>query len=183
MGAVNENLQRRLLGPGPQNLPQPAGPRPQSMPRPVGPELPNLPQPAGPELPNVQRPVGPGPLRLLFEGTAGLPLLAIVDGEIDYANAFSMQIRIAAACRERQAHGLIADISRVEFMASCGFGAILNLQREYACRRGGLVLCGACAAVRRALALTGIDRRVILAESVAQAERLLLYTAAGADIS
>jgi anti-sigma B factor antagonist len=182
MGAVNENLQRPV-GPEPQSLPQPARPEPQSLPQPARPESQNLLQPARPEHPPVQRPVGPGPLRLLFEGTAGLPLLVIVDGEIDYANAFSMQIRIAAACRGQQARGLIMDISRVEFMASCGLGAILNLQREYACRRGGLVLCGARAAVRRALALTGLDRRVVLAETIAQAERLLLFTAAGADIS
>jgi anti-sigma B factor antagonist len=132
---------------------------------------------------NLQQSVDPTALHLHFEGGAGMPLLATVGGEVDYANAFSLQVRIAAACRQRRARGLILDVTGVEFMASCGFGAILNLQRELACKRGGLVLAGASAAVRKALALTGLDRRLILAESAAQAETLLLRSAAGADIS
>jgi anti-anti-sigma factor len=132
---------------------------------------------------SLQRPTGPAPLRLRFAGGEGTPLLASVHGEVDYANAFSMQVRIAAACRRREARGLILDVRCVEFMASCGFGAILNLQRELACRRGGLVLCGAGGALRKALALTGLDRRLILAETPAEAETLLLYSAAGADVS
>jgi anti-anti-sigma factor len=132
---------------------------------------------------NLQRRRGPTSLRLQFEGGGGGPLLAIVVGEVDYANAFSMQVRIAAACRRRRARGLILDVAGVELMASCGLGAILNLQRELACRRGGLVLCGPHGAVRRALALTGLDRRVILAGTREQAERLLLCSAAGGDVS
>jgi anti-anti-sigma factor len=130
-----------------------------------------------------QPPIGPGPLRLRFAGGEGMPLLASVHGEVDYANAFSMQVRIAAACRQRQARGLILDLRGVEFMASCGFGAVLNLQRELTCRRGGLVLCGPSATVRKALALTGLDRRLILADSPAEAETMLLHSAAGADVS
>ncbi|HVR05872.1 MAG TPA: STAS domain-containing protein [Solirubrobacteraceae bacterium] len=131
----------------------------------------------------LQRPTGPAPLRLRYAGGEGTPLLASVHGEVDYANAFSMQVRIAATCRRRQARGLILDLRCVEFMASCGFGAVLNLQREFACRRGGMVVCGPSAAVRKALALTGLDRRLILADTPAEAEALLLYSAAGADVS
>lgn len=132
---------------------------------------------------SLQRQTGPAPLRLRFVGGEGTPLLASVHGEVDYANAFSMQVRIAAACRRRQARGLILDVRRVEFMASCGFGAILNLQRELACRRGGLVLCGPSPALCKALRLTGLDRRLTLARTPGEAEALLLYSAAGADAS
>ncbi|HUN79451.1 MAG TPA: STAS domain-containing protein [Solirubrobacteraceae bacterium] len=131
----------------------------------------------------MQSRTGPAPLRLRFAGGEGTPLLASVHGEVDYANAFSMQVRIAAACRRREARGLILDVGGVDFMASCGFGAILNLQRELACRRGGMVLCGARGALRKALRLTGLDGRLIMAETPAEAETLLLYSAAGADAS
>jgi anti-anti-sigma factor len=132
---------------------------------------------------SLQSRTGPAPLRLRFAGGEGTPLLASVHGEVDYANAFSMQVRIAAACRRRQARGLILDVRCVDFMASCGFGAILNLQRELTCRRGGLVLCGVTGALRKALRLTGLDRRLVMAETPAEAEALLLYSAAGADVS
>ncbi len=67
-----------------------------------------------------------------------MPLRATVSGEIDYVNAFSMELRIAMACRRRRARGLIVDLEGVRFMSSSGLGAILNLRREPACRRGGL---------------------------------------------
>ena len=79
-----------------------------------------------------------------------MPLRAAVYGEIDYAGAFSMQVRIAAACRRRRARGLIVDLSGSEFMSSSGLAALLNLQRESACLRGGMALasptrrCGIC---------------------------------------
>lgn len=132
---------------------------------------------------NLQCATDPAALRLRFTGGEGAPLLASLAGEVDYANAFSLQVRIAAACRRRRARGLILDVSGVEFMSSCGFGAILNLQHELTCKRGGLVLCGATGALRKALRLTGLDRRLIMAQTPAQAQELLLYSAAGADAS
>jgi anti-anti-sigma factor len=125
----------------------------------------------------------PPPLGVSFEGGEGMPLRAIVSGEIDYAGAFSMQVRVAVACRRRQARGLIVDLAGAEFMSSSGLHALLSLQREPACKRGGMVLSGPTAEVRRILELTGMDRLVAVTDTVEEAESLLLYTAMGSDVS
>jgi anti-anti-sigma factor len=135
---------------------------------------------------NLRRPPVPTPLRLTFEGGEGgegLPLHAAVHGEIDYASAFSMQVRIAAACRQRNARGLILDLAGVAFLDSSGLGAILHLQREPACQRGGLVLSGLTRHVRRIIELTGLEQRLIVVDTPEEGETLLLFTAAGADVS
>jgi anti-sigma B factor antagonist len=132
---------------------------------------------------NLHRPPVPAPLRVEFQGGEGLPLKAAVHGEIDYAGAFSMQVRIAAACRRRRARGLIVDLRGAEFMSSSGLGAILNLQREPACQRGGLIVSGPSRDVRRVIELTGMERRLIIVDTVEEAEMLLLYSAAGSDTS
>jgi anti-anti-sigma factor len=124
----------------------------------------------------------PSPLRLEFEGGEGMPLRAIVSGEIDYASAFSMQVRIAAACRRRQARGLILDLTGAEFMSSSGLASILSLQRELACRRGGMVLMKPTAEVLRIIRLTGLDERLIIADTAEEAELLLRRGAPGEDI-
>jgi anti-anti-sigma factor len=129
------------------------------------------------------RPTVPAPLRVEFQGGEGLPLKAAVHGEIDYAGAFSMQVRIAAACRRRRARGLIVDLRGAEFMSSSGLGAILNLQREPACQRGGLIVSGPSREVRRVIELTGLEWRLIVVDTVEEAEMLLLYSAAGSDTS
>ncbi|HXB63855.1 MAG TPA: STAS domain-containing protein [Solirubrobacteraceae bacterium] len=133
--------------------------------------------------PAACRPALPPSLRLELEGGEGMPLRATVHGEIDYAGAFSMQVRIATACRRRRARGLIVDMAGVEFMSSSGLAALLNLQREAACLRGGMALATPSAEVRHVLEITGMDRRLLVVETCEEAEMLLLYTAAGADVS
>ncbi len=130
---------------------------------------------------NLRRPPVPGSLRLEFEGGEGMPLRAAVHGEIDYAGAFSMQVRIAATCRRRRSRGLIVDLSGTEFMSSSGLAALLNLQREAPCLRGGMLLAAPTPEVRYLLAITGVDRRLLVVDSCEEAEMLLLYSAAGAD--
>ncbi|HWX44363.1 MAG TPA: STAS domain-containing protein [Solirubrobacteraceae bacterium] len=132
---------------------------------------------------NAHPPAPPSPLHVEFEGGEGTPLRAIVSGEIDYAGAFSMQVRIAAACRRRRARGLIMDLTGAEFMSSSGLAAILSLQLEPACQRGGMVLANPTEEVLRVIRLTGLDRRLIVADTFEQAEILLLYSAAGGDVS
>jgi anti-anti-sigma factor len=132
---------------------------------------------------HLHRPPVPASLRVELEGGDGMPLCAAVHGEIDYAGAFSMQVRIAAACRRRRARGLIVDLAGAEFMSSSGLSAILSLQRELACLRGGMVLVGPTPEVQRVLELTGMDRRLIVVDTREEAEMLLLYSAAGADTS
>jgi anti-anti-sigma factor len=132
---------------------------------------------------NLQRPVVPSPLRVEFEGGEGMPLRAIVSGEIDYAGAFSMQVRIAAACRQRRARGLIVDLADAEFMSSSGLGAILSLQREPACQRGGLAISCPSGEVLDTFERTGLDRCLIVVDTVERAKVLLLYGAAGSAMS
>jgi anti-anti-sigma factor len=170
MRAVNKNLQRLEV-----NLPTvPAGKPSRVIPA-------SACRPAIPA--SVRRPPIPGALRLELTGGEGMPLRAAVHGEIDYAGAFSMQVRIAAACRRRRARGLIVDLAGVEFMSSSGLAAILNLQRETACLRGGMALTSPTAEVRHLLEITGVDRRLLVVGSCEEAEMLLLYSAAGADVS
>lgn len=141
----------------------------------------------GPRRPEITaarcRPPLPASLRLELEGGEGMPLLAAVHGEIDYAGAFSMQVRIAAACRRRRSRGLIVDLAGTEFMSSSGLTALLNLQRENACLRGGMLLASPTPEVRHLLAITGVDRRLLVVDSCEEGEMLLLYTATGADVS
>jgi anti-anti-sigma factor len=112
-----------------------------------------------------------------------MPLRAAVYGEIDYAGAFSMQVRIAAACRRRRARGLIIDLSGAELMSSSGLAAILGLQRESACLRGGMVLASPTPEVAYVLEITGMHRRLLIVDTCEEAETLLLYSAAGGDVS
>lgn len=161
MGAVNENLH------------PPAVSRPT-----IPPGVPSAGIPRG-----TPRPPIPAALRVEFKGGEGMPLLAAVHGEIDYAGAFSMQVRIAAACRRRRSRGLIVDLAGAEFMSSSGLAALLNLQRESACLRGGLVLASPTSEVRHVLELTGMDRRLLVVDTCEEAEMLLLYSAAGGDVT
>ncbi len=133
--------------------------------------------------PSARRPPLPASMRLEFKGGDGMPLRAAVHGEIDYSGAFSMQVRIAAACRRRRARGLIVDLSGTDFMSSSGLSALLNLQREAASLRGGMLLVSPTPDVRNLLEITGVDRRLLVVDSCEEAEILLLYSAAGADIS
>jgi anti-anti-sigma factor len=111
-----------------------------------------------------------------------MPLRAIVSGEIDYANAFSMELRIAVACRRRRARGLIVDLAGVKFMSSSGLGAILNLRREPACRRGGLAVSCSRGEVLGLFERTDMGRCLIVVDTLEKAKVLLLYGAAGEDM-
>lgn len=142
------------------------------------------PDPRRPALPTRRlRPAIPAGLRLEFEGGEGMPLRAAVHGEIDYAGAFSMQVRIAAACRRRRSRGVILDLAGTEFMSSSGLAAILNLLREGVIQRGGMVLASPSPEVRHLLEITGVDQRLIVVDNCEEAELLLLYSAAGADMT
>jgi anti-anti-sigma factor len=123
--------------------------------------------------PQSTRPSDPQPPLLELRGGDGGCLRAVVAGEIDFANASSLQTRISQACAERGTHALVLDLAGVEFMDSSGLRAILHLQRELADERGGLVLLGPTEPVRGILTLTGLDRQLPAADTLEQAEALL----------
>jgi anti-anti-sigma factor len=119
------------------------------------------------------RPSQPPPSLLeIFDAGAGC-VRAALSGEIDFANATSLQERILAACKERSANMLVLDVAGVVFMDSSGLRALLHLQRELADGDGGLALLSPTAQVRGILTLTGLDRQLPAAQTLAQARELL----------
>jgi len=120
------------------------------------------------------RQVDPTPIFLEFDGGSGVSLRAIVSGEIDFASAPSMQARIIGACERERTRSLILDLTAVEFMDSSGLRVILHLQRELSGDRGALVLFGLTDEVRKILKLTGLDQHLAVADTLEQAEALLL---------
>jgi anti-sigma B factor antagonist len=123
--------------------------------------------------PKSTRPSQPPPSLLEFFDAGAGCLRAVLSGEIDFANATSLQERISAACAEREARMLVLDVTGVEFMDSSGLRALLQLQRELADGDGGLVLLGATPQVRGILTLTGLDRQLPAVQTLAQARELL----------
>jgi anti-anti-sigma factor len=123
--------------------------------------------------PQSTRPPDPPPLLLELLGAGRGCLRAIVAGEIDYANATTLQTQISAACAERGAQALVLDLAGVEFMDSSGLRAILHLQRELVDGQGGLVLLDPTPQVRGILTLTGLDRQLPAADTLEHAEALL----------
>jgi anti-anti-sigma factor len=123
--------------------------------------------------PKSTRPQQPPSSRLELFGAGEGCLRAMVAGEIDFANATSLQTRISAACTERGARTLVLDLTGVEFMDSSGLRAILHLQRELVDGDGGLVLLGPTPQVRGILTLTGLDRQLPAVDTLAQALALL----------
>ena len=123
--------------------------------------------------PKSRRPPQPPPSRLEFVAAGADCLRAVLSGEIDFANATSLQARILAACAERGVRMLIVDMAGVEFMDSSGLRALLHLQRELEDRGGGLALLGPTQQVRGILTLTGLDGQLQAVDTPAQAQALL----------
>lgn len=120
-------------------------------------------------------------LTVQFAGGDGESLRAVLEGEIDFATASSMQAKVTAAREREQSSRLIMDLSRVTFMDSSGLRSILQLQRECSDADGGLVLCGPTAEVRKILTLTGLDQHLQIAETLEQAESLVAAGAADGE--
>lgn len=90
------------------------------------------------------------------------------------------QTQITNACAQHNARGLILDLSAVQFMDSSGLRAVLHLQRELASEPGGeLVLLDPTTPVRKVLTLTGLDRHLTVADTLARAEAALAEAAEG----
>lgn len=115
----------------------------------------------------------PPPASLEIRDGDGGSLRAVLAGEIDFANAFSLQARISAACAERSTRALVLDLTGVEFMDSSGLRAVLQLRGELTQAGGGLVLLDPTPQVRGILSLTGLDRQLPIADTQEQALALL----------
>ena len=98
-------------------------------------------------------------------------VLVTVSGEIDVTTAGQLRGRLdGPVSRGRQ---VIIDFSRVTFIDAAGAGVLAGAAARAAARGGSLRLAAAGKRVRRVLALTGLDRSIPLAATVAEARAVL----------
>jgi anti-sigma B factor antagonist len=98
-------------------------------------------------------------------------VLVTVAGEIDIATAAQLRGRLAGpADGGRQ---VIVDFGGVSFIDAAGAGVLAGAAARAAARGGSLQLAAAGRQVRRVLALTGLDRSIPLAATVAEAQAVL----------
>ena len=102
-------------------------------------------------------------------------VVAAVAGEIDIASVAQLRERLY----ELAGNGgtLIVDLNRVTFIDSAGLGALVGTARRAAENGGSMYAVCAQPQPRRLLWLTGVDKRIPLAATVAGA--LMLQEASG----
>ena len=98
-------------------------------------------------------------------------VLVTVSGEIDIATAGQLRGRLEGPAGSGQQ--VIIDFSRVSFLDAAGAGVLAAAAARAAARGGSLRLAAAGRQVRRVLALTGLDRSIPLAATVAEARASL----------
>lgn len=98
-------------------------------------------------------------------------VLVTVSGEIDVVTAAQLRDRLAGPVGGRCQ--VIVDLSRVSFIDAAGAGVLADAAARAAARGGSLQLAAAGRRVRRVLALTGLDRSIPLAATVAEARAVL----------
>jgi anti-sigma B factor antagonist len=98
-------------------------------------------------------------------------VLVTVSGEVDVTTAGQLRGRLEGpAGGGRQ---VIIDFSGVTFIDAAGVGVLAGAAARAAARGGSLRLAAAGRQVRRVLALTGLDRSIPLAATVAEARAAL----------
>lgn len=98
-------------------------------------------------------------------------VLVTVSGEIDIATAGQLRSRLAGPADGGQQ--VVIDFSRVSFIDAAGADVLAGAAARAAARGGSLQLAAAGRQVRRVLALTGLDRSIPLAATVAEAQASL----------
>jgi anti-sigma B factor antagonist len=98
-------------------------------------------------------------------------VLVTVSGEIDIATAGQLRDRLAGPAGSGQR--VIIDFGGVSFIDAAGAGVLADAAARAAARGGSLQLAAAGWQVRRVLALTGLDRSIPLAATVAEARASL----------
>jgi anti-sigma B factor antagonist len=102
-------------------------------------------------------------------------VIAAVTGEIDVSSVAQLRQRLY----ELAGHGgtLIVDLNRVTFIDSAGLGALVGTAQRAAEHGGSLLAVCAQPQPRRLLWMTGVDKRIPLAATVAGA--LMFQEASG----
>ena len=92
-------------------------------------------------------------MELTEQGANNVTIVAVA-GRLDAAGARQLDERLTTLIRSGQSH-LLIDASRLDYIGSVGFRALLIASRLAAESRGRLVLCGLTPPVRRVIDLGG----------------------------
>ena len=119
----------------------------------------------------------PSPFSVAVTGGGEAPLVARVAGDVDIATASSMGATVIAAMEDAPGSGVVLDFANVGFMDSTGLRAVLDISRRLEGGPGSLVLLSPKRPVRKLLSLAGLDDRMPIADTLAEAETMLAEAA------
>jgi anti-sigma B factor antagonist len=119
----------------------------------------------------------PGSFSVAVTGGGEGPLVATVAGDVDIATASSMGATVIAAMEDAPGAGVVLDFANVGFMDSTGLRAVLDISRRLETGPGSLVLLSPNRPVRKLLSLAGLDDRMPIAETLAEAQTMLAEAA------
>ncbi len=121
----------------------------------------------------------PPPLRVEGHSDASGPAHLVVLGQIDRAGVPTIREQLAKVHRQFGSQDTIIDLAGVEFIDSSGLHLLLQTHQELGEDHAALMLCAPSKTVREVLSLTGLDRHLGVADTLAQARALLAERAAG----
>lgn len=107
------------------------------------------------------------------------PAAIQVTGELDSFSACELRAAIADVLGRP---GTILDIREVAFVDSAGLGAIVGGIRRLREAGAAVVLCCTRSSVLRLLLMSGLDRIVAIAESPAEARRIIADAQGGQEL-
>ena len=106
-------------------------------------------------------------------------VIATVAGEIDIATVAQLRQRLVVLAESGQP--VIADLEQVSFMDAAGLGALAGASRRAAANGASLHVVCSRRQTRRLFRLTGLDRQVPLAHTLAEALHALQGTRGAPD--
>jgi anti-sigma B factor antagonist len=107
-----------------------------------------------------------GALEITVRHEQGVAIAAVI-GDIDISTV--SELREALVTLAGSGEALIVDLSEVTFIDSTGLGALIGAYRHAVARGGSLHAVCAQPQARKLLWLTGVDRRIPLADTVEEA--------------